>query len=129
MDLGVDLRTRTTLVCGALALAIAVSSLLRAGRLRTVHWLFAAFAADIGFWYLSQSLFGFFQAAVWDRLRVVLAVLLPVLACNLFEAMVPGEEGARPARMGRLAMLFAVPILGIVLTPYLGYTPARVVVS
>jgi signal transduction histidine kinase len=121
-----DLRTQTTLVCGALALAIAVSSLLR-GKVRSVHLLFAAFAADIGLWYLSQSLFGFFQAPVLERMRVVLAVLLPALACNLFEAMVP-DEGHGHGRMGRLSVLLMLPMLALVLSPYLGYAPARVAV-
>lgn len=120
-----DLRARTTLVCGALLLAIAISTLLR-GRLKRVHWLFAAFAADVGFWFLSQSLFGFFQAAVWGRLRVVLAVLLPVFACNLFEAMVPADKGDRPSRMGRLSVLLAIPPLAFALSPYLQLAIVRV---
>jgi two-component system sensor histidine kinase HydH len=120
-----DVRTRTTLVCGALALAIAVSALLRPGRLRNVHWLFAAFAADIGFWYLSQSLFGFFQAPIWERLRVVLAVLLPVFAANLFEAMVPAEDGKR-SHAGKLSVIIAIPIMVLGLSPYMELTIARV---
>ena len=77
-----DLRIKTALVCGALALAIAVSSLLRT-KVRNVHLLFAATAADIGFWYLSQSLLGIepVQVTVLERMRVVLAVLLPLAAC------------------------------------------------
>lgn len=82
MDL--SLRTRTTLVCGALALAIAASTLLR-GRVRPVHFLFAAFSVDVGLWYLSQSLYGFFQAPIWQRFTFVLAVLLPQFALHLFE--------------------------------------------
>ena len=81
--LGIDLRTRTTLVCGALALAIAASTLLR-GRVRRVHLFFAAFAADVGLWYLSQSLFGFFQASIWERFTAILAVLLPQNDCKIF---------------------------------------------
>ena len=55
-----DLRPKTILFCAVLALAIALSVLLR-GR-RAVHLLFAAFAADIALWYGSQSLAGFFRA-------------------------------------------------------------------
>ena len=55
-----DLRPKTILFCAVLALAIALSVLLR-GR-RAVHWLFAAFATDIALWYGSQSLAGFFRA-------------------------------------------------------------------
>ena len=56
-----DVRTRTTLVCGALALVIAISALLQS-RVQRAHWLFAAFAGDIGLSYLAQSLFGFLRA-------------------------------------------------------------------
>ncbi len=125
MDITFDQRTRTTLVCGAIALAIAVSMLLR-GRMRKVNLLFAAFAGDVGCWYLSQSLFGFFEASVWERLRVVLAVLLPLFAVNLFEAMVPFEAQPPRWRLGRITALLAIPMVGLVLSPYLHYTPVRI---
>jgi hypothetical protein len=83
--LEVDIRTRTTLVCGFLALAIAASTLLR-GRVRRVHLYFAAFAADIALWYLSQSFFGFFKDSIWERFTAILAVLLPQFALHLFDA-------------------------------------------
>ena len=51
-----DLRTQTSLFCGVLALTIAASILLR-GRLRRPQVMFAAFAADIGLFYLSQWLY------------------------------------------------------------------------
>lgn len=110
---GIDLRTRTTLVCGFLALAIAASTLLR-GRVRNVHLFFAAFAADIGLWYLAQSLFGFFQASIWERFTAVLAVLLPQFALHLFDAMIP-HEGNRPSRLLRFAGLLAIPLFVVVL--------------
>lgn len=113
MDLAVDLRLRTTLVCGALALAIAVSSLLGT-RIGKRHALFAAFAADVGFWYLSQSLFVLYQASLWGRLRVALPMLLPVLVVNLFEAVVPDESERRShSRAGRFALALALPTLVI----------------
>ncbi len=49
-----EIRGRTTLFCGIIAFAIALSMLLR-GR-RSAHWLFAAFSTCIAFWYVSQSL-------------------------------------------------------------------------
>ena len=116
MDL--SLRTRTTLVCGALALAIAASTLLR-GRVRPVHFLFAAFSVDVGLWYLSQSLYGFFQAPIWQRFTFVLAVLLPQFALHLFEAMIP-HEGARKSRLLRFAGVLAVPMVLLVLSPQQG---------
>ncbi|HHH29126.1 MAG TPA: two-component system sensor protein, partial [Polyangiaceae bacterium] len=123
-----DVRARTTLVCGALALVIAISALLR-GRVRTPHWLFAGFAGDIGLSYLSQSLFRFFQSPFWDHARVVLAVLLPVFAVNLFEAMVPAEgESRRHARFGRLSLLLSLPALLVTLSPYLEYAVVRIAI-
>jgi two-component system sensor histidine kinase HydH len=107
------LRTRTTLFCGALALVIAASTLLR-GRVRTVHLLFAAFAADVGLWYLSQSLFGFFKAEIWERFTAILAVLLPQLALQLFEAMIPHEPGRR-SRLVKLAGVLLLPMALLVI--------------
>jgi signal transduction histidine kinase len=124
---GFDLRTRTTLVCGALALAIAASTLLR-GRVRPVHLLFAAFAGDIGLWYLSQSLFGVFREAIWERFTAGLAVLLPQLALHLFESMIPHDAG-RKSRLLRWAALLAVPMaLLVLLTTPRGFAWVRTVV-
>jgi nitrogen-specific signal transduction histidine kinase len=109
-----ELRTRTTLVCGALALAIAASTLLR-GRVRTIHLLFAAFATDMGLWYLSQSLSRFFEDPIWERLPAIFAILLPLFALNLFEAMIP-HEGVRPSRLLRAAGGAAAPMMLLVLS-------------
>ncbi len=108
-----DLRTRTSLFCGALALAIAVSIVLRRPGRR--QWLFAAFAADIGLWYLAQWLYHFMRADVWARFTAVLAVLLPQFALHLFEAVMPAQKG-RP-RLLRVAALLVVPMLILVLSP------------
>ncbi|HZF53285.1 MAG TPA: ATP-binding protein [Polyangiaceae bacterium] len=110
-----ELRTRTTLVCGVLALAIAASTLLR-GRVRTIHLLFAAFAADMGLWYLSQSLTGFLKdGEAWQRLPAIFAILLPLFAVNLFEAMIPHEKRV-PSRLLRVAGVAAVPMLLLALS-------------
>jgi two-component system, NtrC family, sensor histidine kinase HydH len=128
VDPSYDLRTRTTLVCGALALAIALSVLLR-GRVRRVHLLGAAFAGDLGMWYLSQSLFGFTQVPVWDKLRIVLAVLLPVFAVNLFEGMMPQERAARRRMpLGYVTLLLSVPMVALALSPKLQLFPVRVAI-
>jgi len=123
VPIGIDLRTRTTLVCGALSLVIAVSILLR-GRVRTVHLLFAAFAGDIGLWYLAQSFFGFFQATIWERFTAILAILLPQFALHLFEAMIP-HEGDRRSRLPRLAGVLAVPMVLLIVSPQQGFWPVR----
>lgn len=77
--------------------------------------LFAAFAADIGLWYLAQWLYHFVQADVWARFTAILAVLLPQFALNLFEAIVPPESGK--STLPRVAGLLAVPMLVFVFTP------------
>ena len=111
-----DLRARTTLFCGVLAFAIALSMLLR-GR-RAVHWLFAAFATDVAFWYASQSLYGIFQAPIWVRATAVLTVLLPQFAVHLFQSIVPLEEGTKPSQLTRFAAVLGLPMLAIALSPY-----------
>src|SRR5688572_19150258 len=109
-----DLRTRTSLFCGALALAIAVSILLR-GRTKRPQLFFAAFAADIGLWYLAQWLYQWVRADVWARFTAVLAVLLPQFALHLFEAIVPQPE--RRSTLLRVAGVLMVPMLVLVLSP------------
>jgi signal transduction histidine kinase len=108
-----DIRTPTTLVCGIVALIIAASTLLR-GKVRTVHLLFAGFAGDIGFWYVSQSLLGFSREPFWQPVIALLAVLLPQFALHLFESMVPHEPGRRP-RLLRFAGALSVPMVLLVL--------------
>lgn len=110
-----NLRSRTTLLCGALALAIAASILLR-GRKRRVDHIFAMFAADLGLLYLGQSLYGLFQAALWERVTALLAILLPQFALHLFEAIVPQSPKSRSALL-RVAGVLAMPVFVLTLTP------------
>ncbi|MEY4545667.1 MAG: hypothetical protein RL685_1862 [Pseudomonadota bacterium] len=115
-----DLRTRTSLFCGALALAIAISVLLR-GKPQRAQWLFAAFSADIGLWYLAQWLYLLQLSPIWAHFTAVLVVALPQFAVHLFEALVPrgatgkGGGGARP--LPRVAGLLFFPMLLLVLSP------------
>jgi two-component system, NtrC family, sensor histidine kinase HydH len=122
-----DLRPRTTLFCAVLALAIALSMLLR-GR-RSVHWLFAAFALEIALWWASQSLYGLFQAAIWVRATGVLTVFLPQFAVHLFQAIVPSTEGTSARTEGKKESAFGspltrittglgIPMLALELSPY-----------
>lgn len=111
-----DLRPRTTLFCAVLAFAIALSVLLR-GR-RAVHWLFFAFAADVAFWYASQSLADLFKSALWVHVTAVLTVLLPQFAVYLFQAVAPEVEGAHPPRLPRVAMAVGIPMMILELSPY-----------
>lgn len=102
-----ELRTQTALFCGALAIAIAVSILLRRRPGMPQLW-FAAFAADTGLWYLAQSLYHFVRADVWGRFTVILAVLLPQFALRLFEALMPETE--RRSTLPRLAGILLIPL-------------------
>jgi two-component system, NtrC family, sensor histidine kinase HydH len=110
----VDLRTRTSLFCGALALAIAVSILLR-GRKRRAQLFLAGFAADIGLWYLAQWLYHFMRADVWAHFTAVLAVLLPQFALHLFEAIVP--QPGRRSTLLKVAGALMVPVLILAMLP------------
>ncbi len=111
-----DLRARTTLFCGVLAFAIALSTLLR-GR-RAVHLLFAAFATDVAFWYASQSFYSLFQAPIWVHATAVLTVFLPQFAVHLFLTIVPREAGKPPSRLIRVSTLLGIPMLAIAVSPY-----------
>ena len=102
-----DLRTQVSLFCGALAIAIAVSILLRRRPGRPQLW-FAAFALDTGLWYLAQWLYHFVQADVWARFTAILAVLLPQFALRLFEELMPEME--RRPTLQRWAGILAGPV-------------------
>jgi two-component system, NtrC family, sensor histidine kinase HydH len=108
-----DLRARTTLFCGALALAIALSVLLR-GR-RAIHWLFAAFATCVAAWYASQSLSALLHSGAWERVTLALTVLIPQFALHVFEGTI---EGRRSTRFAKFAMGIGVPMFLIVISPY-----------
>ncbi|HEY3594356.1 MAG TPA: two-component system sensor protein, partial [Polyangiaceae bacterium] len=121
-----DLRNRTLLLCGALALAIGASILLR-GRRRDVHLLFTGVATDMGLWYLAQSLYGLFQSPLWARVISVLAILLPQFTLHFFEAIVPRRDGSNSALL-RVAGVLAVPMLLLALSPQYGSGIARVAI-
>jgi two-component system, NtrC family, sensor histidine kinase HydH len=110
----VDLRTRTSLFCGALALAIGLSILLR-GRIRRPQLFFAGFAIDMGLWYLAQWLYRWAQLDVWARSTAVLAVLLPQFALHLFEAIMP--HPTKRSSLLRTAGLLAIPMFLLAVTP------------
>ena len=111
-----DLRTRTTLLCAAFAIAITVSILLRS-RKSKAHYLFASFAGTMALWYSAQWLSRFFQAAIWYRFTAVLAVLLPQIALHLFEAIAPHAPGAK-SRLLRVSTVIAVPMLVLSVSNY-----------
>ncbi|HEX3773623.1 MAG TPA: ATP-binding protein [Polyangiaceae bacterium] len=108
-----DLRTRTSLFCGVLALAIAISVLLK-GKPRLPQLFFTGLAGDIGLWYLAQWLYHAGRSDLWARWTAVLAVLLPQFAVHLFESIVP--EPDRPSPLKRVAGILMIPMLVLVLT-------------
>ncbi|MFO0613985.1 MAG: ATP-binding protein [Polyangiaceae bacterium] len=120
-----NLRATTSLVCGVLGIAIAVSMLL-SGRPRRVQLWFSAFAGTIGLWYLAQWLFLSFTATIWQRITGTIAVFLPQFALNLFEAMLP-REGGRKSRLITFAWASAVPVLILEYAPILDHRYAQVV--
>lgn len=112
-----ELRARTTLFCGVVAFAIALSMLLR-GR-RRVHWLFAAFAVQLAAWYTSQSLADLLQSEIYKRATAALTVLLPQFAVHLFQAIIPLEIGANEqSRLRRASAFLGAPMLVLALSPY-----------
>lgn len=119
-----DIRARTTLFCGVIAFAIALSMLLR-GR-RMAHWLFAAFSTCVAFWYVSQSLAGLLQEPArsrFDRATAVLTVLLPQFAVHLFHSITPLETTTPSselpgARLPKIAAGLGVPMLAVALSPF-----------
>ena len=112
---GMDLRTRTSLFCGVLALAIAVSVLLK-GKPRLPQLFFTGLAGDIGLWYLAQWLYHVGRSDLWARWTAVLAVLLPQFAVHLFESIVP--EPGRPSPLRRISLILMVPMVVLVLTEH-----------
>ncbi len=110
-----DLRTRTSLFCGAVALAIGISILLR-GRIRRPQALGAGFSIDMGLWYLAQWLYQWNSHEIWAKSTAVLALLLPQFALHLFESLLP-RVGKRSVLL-RVAGSLLVPLLVLSLSPF-----------
>lgn len=121
-----DLRTRTMLLCAAFAIAITVAILLRS-RKRKVHYLLAAFAANMALWYSAQWLLRFFQATVWYRLTAVLAVLLPQLALRLFAGLNPVQTN-RPSHLLRVATTLGIPLLALAVSKWQAHPASRTLI-
>jgi signal transduction histidine kinase len=117
-----DLRARTTLFCGVIAFAIALSMLLRGRRMQ--HWLFAAFSTCVAFWYVSQSLTDLMKDVGFERVTAVLTVLLPQFAVHLFESISPLETSREVkaanarSKLPKIATGLALPMLAVALSPY-----------
>ncbi len=120
-----DLRTRTSFFCGALALAIGIAILLR-GRIRRQEALFAGFAIDMGLWYLAQWLYQWAQLNVWWRFTAILAVLLPQFAVHLFESFLP--RAGHKSSLLRVASSLMVPMLVLAISPFASTSWARALI-
>src|SRR5262249_27695051 len=77
----------------------------------------------------SQSLAGFFQADLWERVTGVLTVLLPQFAIHLFQSVVPLEAGTTRPRLARFAAIVGVPVLALAVSPHHDRSFARAPVS
>lgn len=111
-----DLRARTTLFCGIIAFAIALSMALR-GR-RAVHLSFAAFGTTLAFWYASQALADLTRSEIYVRATAVLTVLLPQFAVRLFGSIAPMAADRQTRRLTRVALALGAPLLAVSLSPY-----------
>ena len=111
-----ELRPKTILFCALVAVAMALSVLLR-GR-RKVHWQFAGFSTAVALWYASQSLAGFFRDEIWIRATGVLTVTLPQLAALLFQNIAPPEGNTKSFISPRTGFLLGLPVLALVVSPY-----------
>ncbi len=117
-----DLRARTTLFCGVIAFAIALSMLLRGRRMQ--HWLFSSFSTCVAFWYVSQSLTDLMKDVGFERVTAVLTVLLPQFAVHLFGSIAPLEEtrdlkaASARSKLPKIATALALPMLAVALSPY-----------
>lgn len=87
---------------------------------RAVHWLFAGFTTEVGFWYVSQSIADLSKDRNWMRVTVVLTVLLPQFAVHLFQAIVPHDDDVKP-RLPRAALMVGIPMLALAVSPYARY--------
>ena len=115
-----DLRTQTSLIAAVLSVAIAASVGLRT-RKRRVHWLFALFAAVIGAWYLTAFLAAVTSSgAIWGRVNLICAVMLPVATVQFFRAFVTSDH-RRATLLARFSLLAGGALTAIILTPFYGH--------
>lgn len=116
-----DLRTQTSFIAALLSLALAVSVLLRPHK-RKPHWLFGLFGLNFAIWYASSFMRELVSdAAVWERINLTFAVLLPLTAVLFFGVF--ADEGNRRMRLlARSAFVGAFLLLGAIATPYYRHT-------
>ena len=92
-------------------------SILLRGRRRDVHLLFAGVAADMGLWYLAQSLYGLFQATASGARHRRPGHPAPAIHSAIFEAIVPAPPTGPTRRCSVSPAWLAVPMLLLTLSP------------
>lgn len=111
-----DLRSQTSLVGAVVCLAITASVVLRP-RKRRVHWLFSGFAATVSAWFATTLLQRLTGAGFWERLNLVVAILLPLTGVQFFRAFLArGTSGS--SRLIRAAIVFAIGLSVLAFTPF-----------
>lgn len=111
-----DLRLQISLVAAVVSVALAGSSLLRS-RKRRDHWLFAAFAFNVGLWYFTTFLNKLLEAPLWTRLNFAFGVLLPLAAVQFFRVMLDEDTGLMRT-LSRASWICAAVILATIPTPF-----------
>ncbi|HLV60655.1 MAG TPA: GAF domain-containing protein, partial [Fredinandcohnia sp.] len=117
-----DLSTQSSLLAAIVALALAISMLLRRQRARSFS-LFALACLSFAAWYLARFLFSITGAGLWGRVAVATGALVPWAVLAFFLAFL----GVGPARRERnLAALAGVVGCVVALTPLAQAAAARV---
>lgn len=108
-----DLSTQSSLLAAIVALALAISMLLRRQRARTFS-LFALVCLSFAAWYLARFLFSITGAGFWIRAALATGALVPYAVLGFFLAFL----GVGPARRERnFAMVAGVAAIAVALTP------------
>jgi two-component system sensor histidine kinase HydH len=112
----VELRTQTSFLAGLIAIAIALTVLLRPRKSRLLWW-FGAFSLSVAAWHLSTALVSVLGPdPLWRRLNLICAVLLPVSAVGFLRLFI--EDEARPVSvLWRGAVGFSALQITLLCTP------------
>lgn len=115
-----DLRAQTSVLAAVIALAIAVGVVVR-DRRRPVHWLFGLFGLSLALWYGTAALGRVFDLALFDRVNLVCAVVLPVSVILFFRAFLGAQGGAGEKRLTAVAAFASAVgliLILVVFTPF-----------
>jgi len=123
----VDIRTQSTLLAAIIAVALAVSMLLRPRRAKTLS-LFAVLCLSLASWYLAQFLFTITGLDLWLRAVIATGAAIPAAVLAFFLEFLGVSR--RSARRGR-AITFVGAFGGLVVavTPLARIPTARSVVA